>query len=104
MRQRHCERLQMLTIRIKFLSSCSISRHSFADVAAIYAFHPFRSSPKENWHRYETEALRTLADARDVRFVDYNELFYNDALELDLAADFRDDEHLNHHHNHIHSK
>ena len=52
-------------------------------------------SPKENWHRYETEALRTLADARDVRFVDYNELFYNDALELDLAADFRDDEHLN---------
>ncbi len=52
-------------------------------------------SPKENWHQYETEALRTLADARKVKFIDYNELYYNGALELDLAADFRDEEHLN---------
>ena len=29
-------------------------------------------SPKENWHCYETEAIQALADARGVRFVDYN--------------------------------
>lgn len=52
-------------------------------------------SPKENWHCYETEALRTFANEHGVQFVDYNELYYNGMLELDLAADFRDEEHLN---------
>ncbi|MFG6367106.1 MAG: hypothetical protein K1W16_01520 [Lachnospiraceae bacterium] len=52
-------------------------------------------SPKENWHCYETEAIQALADARGVRFVDYNELYQNGVVELDLTADFRDEEHLN---------
>ena len=52
-------------------------------------------SPKANWHRYETEAVRALADARGLRFVDYNELYQNGELELDTAVDFRDDDHLN---------
>lgn len=52
-------------------------------------------SPKQNWHCYETEAIQALADARGVQFVDYNELYYNGVVELDLAADFRDEEHLN---------
>ncbi|MBO5144534.1 MAG: hypothetical protein J6C19_03235 [Lachnospiraceae bacterium] len=52
-------------------------------------------SPKENWHRYETEAIRALADERGLCFVDYNELYHNGELELDTAADFRDGQHLN---------
>ncbi len=52
-------------------------------------------SPKENWHRYETEAVRALADERGLQFVDYNELYYNRELELDTTADFRDGDHLN---------
>lgn len=52
-------------------------------------------SPKENWHRYETEAIRALADERGLCFVDYNELYHNGELELDPAADFRDGQHLN---------
>lgn len=52
-------------------------------------------SPKENWHRYETQAIRALADERGLRFVDYNELYHNGELELDLIADFRDGQHLN---------
>ena len=52
-------------------------------------------SPKENWHRYETEAVRALAQERELLFLDYNELYHNGELELDLAADFRDGQHLN---------
>lgn len=52
-------------------------------------------SPKENWHRYETEAVRALAAERGIKFVDYNELYGNGELELDLANDFRDGDHLN---------
>lgn len=52
-------------------------------------------SPKENWHRYETEAVRKLADERGLRFIDYNELYHNGELELDTTADFRDGDHLN---------
>ena len=47
-------------------------------------------SPKENWHRYETEAVRALAQERELLFLDYNELYHNGELELDLAAHFRD--------------
>lgn len=52
-------------------------------------------SPKENWHRYETEAVRALAEARGLLFVDYNELYHTGELELDVANDFRDGQHLN---------
>lgn len=52
-------------------------------------------SPKENWHRYETEAVRALAQERELLFLDYNELYHNGELELDLAVDFRDGQHLN---------
>lgn len=52
-------------------------------------------SPKENWHRYETEAIRALASERGLLFVDYNELYHNGAISLDLTADFRDGQHLN---------
>lgn len=52
-------------------------------------------SPKVNWHRFDTEAVRELADARGVKFVDYNELYQNGEVELDPSADFRDDDHLN---------
>lgn len=52
-------------------------------------------SPKVNWHRYETEAIRALADARGLKYVDYNELYQNGELVLDTAADFRDSDHLN---------
>lgn len=52
-------------------------------------------SPKENWHRYETEAIKALANERGLQFVDYNELYHNGALSLDLTADFRDGQHLN---------
>lgn len=52
-------------------------------------------SPKENWHRYETEAVRELAEERGLQFVDYNELYHNGELELDTTADFRDSDHLN---------
>jgi len=52
-------------------------------------------SPKENWHQYETKAIRELADERGLPFVDYNELYDNGSLELDVTADFRDGDHLN---------
>lgn len=52
-------------------------------------------SPKENWHRYETMAVRKLAEERGLKFVDYNELYHNGELELDVAYDFRDGDHLN---------
>lgn len=52
-------------------------------------------SPKENWHKYETEAIRQIAAQRELEFVDYNELFFNHEIELDIAQDFRDGDHLN---------
>lgn len=52
-------------------------------------------SPRESWHRYETEAVRALADARGLKFVDFNELYSDGKIELDMAADFRDSQHLN---------
>lgn len=52
-------------------------------------------SPKEGWYRYETEAIRALAEERGLQFVDYNELYHNGGVELDPAADFRDGQHLN---------
>lgn len=52
-------------------------------------------SPKENWHQYETKAIRALADERGLSFIDYNELYDNGELEIDVAADFRDGDHLN---------
>ncbi len=52
-------------------------------------------SPNENWHRYDTQAVRALAEERGLRFVDYNELYHSGELALDPAADFRDKEHLN---------
>ena len=52
-------------------------------------------SPKENWHGYETQAIKKLAKERGLRFVDYNELYHNGELELDTTADFRDGDHLN---------
>jgi len=52
-------------------------------------------SPKVNWHRFETEAIRELADARGVKFVDYNELVFDGEITLDMDMDFRDDAHLN---------
>lgn len=52
-------------------------------------------SPRESWHRYETEAVRALADARGLKFVDFNELYSDGKIALDMAADFRDSQHLN---------
>lgn len=52
-------------------------------------------SPTENWHRYETQAIRALADERGLPFVDYNELYHNGEVALDTTADFRDKDHLN---------
>lgn len=52
-------------------------------------------SPKADWYRYETEAVRAIADERGIEFVDYNEIYQNGGLELDNDADFRDAEHLN---------
>lgn len=52
-------------------------------------------SPKENWHWYETEAVRKLAEERGLLFADYNALYHNGELELDTTADFRDKDHLN---------
>lgn len=52
-------------------------------------------SPKENWHRYETDAIRALADERGLQFVDFNELYSDGEITLDMAADFRDSQHLN---------
>lgn len=52
-------------------------------------------SPRENWHRYETEAVRALADAQGLKFVDFNELYSDGRIALDMAADFRDTQHLN---------
>lgn len=52
-------------------------------------------SPREGWHRYEMEAVRALADARGLKYVDFNELYSDGKIELDTAADFRDSQHLN---------
>ena len=52
-------------------------------------------SPREGWHQYETEAVRALADARGLKFVDFNELYSEGAIELSMTADFRDSQHLN---------
>ncbi len=52
-------------------------------------------SPTENWHRYETAAVSALAGARGLQFVDFNELYSDGKIELDMAADFRDSQHLN---------
>ena len=52
-------------------------------------------APNENWHRYDTEAVRALAEERGLKFVDYNELYHSGELALDPAADFRDRGHLN---------
>ncbi|MDE7476882.1 MAG: SGNH/GDSL hydrolase family protein [Lachnospiraceae bacterium] len=52
-------------------------------------------SPKEGWHKYETEAVRALAEERGLKFVDFNELYSDGKIELDMASDFRDALHLN---------
>ena len=52
-------------------------------------------SPKQNWHSYETDAIRELANERGLNFVDYNELYFNNEIELDTIQDFRDGDHLN---------
>ncbi|MCM1182563.1 MAG: hypothetical protein NC337_04220 [Roseburia sp.] len=52
-------------------------------------------SPKEGWYRHDTEAVRALAGERGLDFVDYNELYYRNELELDVTHDFRDAQHLN---------
>lgn len=52
-------------------------------------------SPKTNWHRYETEAVRAIADDRGIKFVDYNEIYNSGGIDIDTVADFRDYEHLN---------
>lgn len=52
-------------------------------------------SPRVGWHRYETEAVRALVDARGLQFVDFNELYSDGKIVLDTAADFRDAQHLN---------
>lgn len=52
-------------------------------------------SPKADWHRYETEAVRSIAGERGINFVDYNEIYHSGGISLDTASDFRDGEHLN---------
>lgn len=52
-------------------------------------------SPKENWHRYETQAIQELADERGLLFVDYNALYHDGEISFDTTADFRDGDHLN---------
>lgn len=52
-------------------------------------------SPREDWHRYDTEAIRELAQERGLLFLDYNELYHDGSIVLDTVADFRDGEHLN---------
>ncbi len=52
-------------------------------------------SPREDWHAYETEAIRELANERNLQFLDYNELYHNGEIILDTTADFRDGQHLN---------
>lgn len=52
-------------------------------------------SPREDWHRYETEAVRAIAQERGILFIDYNEVYHDGGVELDPMADFRDGQHLN---------
>lgn len=52
-------------------------------------------SPREDWHRYETEAVKSIARQKGLQFVDYNELYHNGEIVLDTGADFRDGQHLN---------
>lgn len=50
-------------------------------------------SPRQDWYSYQTRAVRELADARGLDFIDYNELV--EEIGIDAAADFRDADHLN---------
>jgi hypothetical protein len=52
-------------------------------------------SPREGWYKYETDAVRQIADERNIQFIDYNELYYNGEFYIDVTNDFRDYEHLN---------
>ncbi len=52
-------------------------------------------SPREGWYSAYTELVEKLAAERGLLFVDYNKLYCENGIELDLAQDFRDTEHLN---------
>jgi hypothetical protein len=52
-------------------------------------------SPREEWYRYDTEAVNEIAQERNLNFIDYNELYCNGEIELDTSNDFRDYKHLN---------
>lgn len=50
-------------------------------------------SPREDWYQYQSEAVRELADQRQIPYIDYNELL--DDLGIANVAFFRDYKHLN---------
>lgn len=54
-------------------------------------------SPRQEWYQYDTQAIAQLAGERGLDYVDYNQLYAENPqqLGLDLAADFRDTQHLN---------
>jgi hypothetical protein len=52
-------------------------------------------SPRQGWYKYETDAVRLIADERNIQFIDYNELYNNGEFYIDITNDFRDYEHLN---------
>lgn len=52
-------------------------------------------SPKQGWYAADTEAVRLIANERNLEFIDYNELYNNGMFMLDTINDFRDADHLN---------
>ena len=52
-------------------------------------------SPKQGWYAADTEAVRLIANERNLEFIDYNELYNNGMFMLDTSNDFRDADHLN---------
>jgi hypothetical protein len=52
-------------------------------------------SPREEWYKYDNEAVKKIADDYNLNFIDYNELYCNGEIELDTLNDFRDYKHLN---------
>lgn len=50
-------------------------------------------APRTEWYQYMTEEIESLASQRNIPFVDYNLLV--EELNLDMATDFRDVNHLN---------
>lgn len=70
---------------------CKIQKLCEKNNASLMLF----KSPKQGWYKAYHDAVDECAETLGIRYVDYNELFYNGEIPLDVYSDFRDGDHLN---------